>query len=332
MPWFCCHRLDEELVRQGRQHYMNRRDSAVESLTTARGFSSIQAARLQSYSDAPDDAPEGTSATPSVCEGLASALQEEEEAGVGGGVELEKDHGEECQGPSNGGLPNGRALGGAAGASPDPLRSNKGKSSSSTKSASKSSCKNRSQSTVPRIPCGMGVQAARRLSRDSCEKSLNGRPSSGPLLQENHIGHTLEGAGGEARRVSGVRTHPLEEGIVPAPRCSTPARSHPLQEDTEEAPLRPSSSCRGPRGSTSAPRSTSPPVLCHNKIFPQHTGTPPSGGEGQPISWGHSPYPSFLPQPREGAGRGQQEGTSVECEVHPFMQDPPPSPTESTML
>ncbi|XP_045130310.1 uncharacterized protein LOC123515600 isoform X2 [Portunus trituberculatus] len=324
------HGLDEELVRQGRQHYMNRRDSAVESLTTARGFSSIQAARLQSLAD---DAADGTSH--SGCEGIAGALQEDGEACVGGGVGLERDQGE----ASCAGLPNGRALGGAAGAAgtgPEPFRSNKGKSSSSTKSASKSSCKNRNQSAVPKIPCGMGVQGVRRLSRDSSDNSPIGRPSSVPPLLENHVAHAPEGQGCESQRGSGLRSHPLEEGITSTPRCSTPTRSHPLQDDPEEAALRPSSLSRGSRreasrGTTAAPHSTSPPVLCHNKIFPQHGGTG-SGMEDQSASWGHTPFPSFLPQPREGAGRGQQAGTTVECQVHPFLQDAPPSPTESTML
>ncbi|KAK8399567.1 hypothetical protein O3P69_003555 [Scylla paramamosain] len=77
------HGLDEELVRQGRQHYMNRRDSAVESLTTARGFSSIQAARLQSLAD---DAADGTSH--SACEGIAGALQEDGRGMCGRGCRI----------------------------------------------------------------------------------------------------------------------------------------------------------------------------------------------------------------------------------------------------
>lgn len=243
---------------------------------------------------------------------------------------------------TNAGLPNGRALGGGAGAagagsggSAEPLRSNKGKSSSSTKSASKSSYKNRGLGAVGAgLPYGMGVPA-RRLSRDAGDKFLPARPSSGTALLENHVGHGVPSSGGgEARQSTSRRGHGVQETTGPAsPRCPPRARNNPPPVETAEAASRPASRGRGSR--RESPRPASPPVVCHNKIFPQHArGTSPAReGQGQAASWGHNPHPSFLPLPREVPGRAPQEAAAaLECQVHPLLQDPPPSPTESTML
>ncbi|XP_050723096.1 uncharacterized protein LOC127001905 isoform X2 [Eriocheir sinensis] len=350
--------LDEELVRQGRQHYMNRRDSAVESLTTARGFSSIQTARMQNY-DGPEEAAADSGSPTSTSQGPGSSTQE---AGAGpcgdAGAGTLKDQVEGAAATTSAGLPNGRALGGGAGAGVgggvEPPRSNKGKSSSSTKSASKSSYKNRGMGAVGSgQSCGMGVPA-RRLSRDACDKFLPAKTSSGAALLENHVGHGVNGGGGggdgggssgwsdgcgggdgvEAQRSTGQRGHGVQEAGGPgSPRCPTLARRYPPQEEAAEA--EPRIANHGRESRREVPRPASPPMVCHNKILPQHAGgtSPVREGQGQAASLSHNPYPSFLPPPTEVPGRAKRKAASaLECKVHPFLQDPPPSPTESTML
>lgn len=356
-----CGRLDEELMRLGRQHYMARRDSTVDSLPSVKGLSCIQTAKLQNDS----------------MEASVSEVMEEEVPSSSGDAQewlpnlqhqsIEIDNlpdpkpegeGSAC---SKAVVPNGRTRSEAPCVVVKETKSFKD-DSSSTKPGSKNNCvKSKSDNTVPKEICDSVVvpKIHSKNRREGQQRSRHSRATSrsplppAPTIQENHVdcvieielqgglvitktpgdfhdairGHSTPSTGHRvvSKSISGGRNCVPQEDVV-EPVSRTP--NFPLGPRRE--------SCRGP----SIPRTISPPLLCHNKVFPQHGMASPvrdhTRSASSPVgSWGHGPHQALLQQQQQ-QETGEScptalRGVTAECQVHPHSQDLP-SPTESTML
>ncbi|XP_042237492.1 uncharacterized protein LOC121876461 isoform X2 [Homarus americanus] len=342
------HRLDEELVRLGRQHYMARRDSTVDSLASIKGFSSIHAAKMQN-------------------EALEASVCEEEVAGGSGdarmmlsvlqqlsseseGVPTQDAEGEGSSSPRVV-VPNGRTHLEASCIIVKEANKSCKDDSSSTKQVSKSNCvKSKSQSSVPKNICDSVVVVPKTYSRERRESHHRSRHSharsrspqpSAPLLQANHVDHTSEIelqmgsviANTPVENSGNIGTHAFHGGDHRVfCKSNSGGKRCTAEEDTDDPSGRASNFPPGPRREScrgsNTPRTASPPMLCHNKVFPQHDMSSPV--RDRTTTWGHGPLPGAQ-QEMGGMRPTALQGVTAECQVHPHTQDPP-SPTESTML
>ncbi|KAG7160285.1 Retinal guanylyl cyclase 2-like [Homarus americanus] len=340
--------LDEELVRLGRQHYMARRDSTVDSLASIKGFSSIHAAKMQN-------------------EALEASVCEEEVAGGSGdarmmlsvlqqlsseseGVPTQDAEGEGSSSPRVV-VPNGRTHLEASCIIVKEANKSCKDDSSSTKQVSKSNCvKSKSQSSVPKNICDSVVVVPKTYSRERRESHHRSRHSharsrspqpSAPLLQANHVDHTSEIelqmgsviANTPVENSGNIGTHAFHGGDHRVfCKSNSGGKRCTAEEDTDDPSGRASNFPPGPRREScrgsNTPRTASPPMLCHNKVFPQHDMSSPV--RDRTTTWGHGPLPGAQ-QEMGGMRPTALQGVTAECQVHPHTQDPP-SPTESTML
>ncbi|KAK3854129.1 hypothetical protein Pcinc_039373 [Petrolisthes cinctipes] len=354
-------RLDEELIRQGRQHYMSRRDSGVESLITAKGFSSIQAAKMQSDPIEGVFLEGGEEWAATSCSTGNSLMTPP--TGLGHmDTQLDADLsplGEDDQLPnfvSKTETINDRTSSENLCTVVKEGRKNSKDKGNSTKSSSKSDCvQNKSQSTVPKVMRDSGV-VPRKKSRERCDihqmdKQTSGVskstvPSEG-AIRENHIG-----IGSEIELDTSyycdvtLRNHTSAEGAhLLMSKSNSVRRSHPPSEDTDEVTARTSSVSLGPRQEFHRgpiiSRTASPPLLCHNKVFPQYgTAASPvrectrSSITSPAGSWGQGPRMPWQQQQHQevvGTRPTTLQGVTIEYQVHSNPHDLP-SPTESTML
>lgn len=331
----------------------------MESLITAKGFSSIQAARMQSEPRegkllegeeewAATSCSTGNSLmTPPTGLGIMDSLAD---------ADLSP-HGEDDQLPNfvaNTETMNDRTSSENSCTVVKEVRKNSKDKGNSTKSSSKSECvQNKSQSTVPKVMRDSGV-VPRKKSRERCDfhhqmdKQTSGvSKSTVPLegaIRENHIslGSEIELDTSYYCDVT-LRNHTSAEGLHK--KSNSLHRSHPPSEDTDELAPRTSSFSLGPRQDFHRgpiiSRTASPPLLCHNKVFPQYgtaaspvrectrsTITSPAG------SWGHGlsmPWQQQQHQEVVGTRPTTLQGVTIEYQVHSNPHDLP-SPTESTML
>ncbi|XP_064120468.1 uncharacterized protein LOC135225163 isoform X1 [Macrobrachium nipponense] len=344
--------LDEELIRLGRQHYMNRRDSTVESLTGIKGFSSIHAAKMQTD---PQEAcssvmAEAERASCSSVNEFLPRLPTVQQNSSESEECLQSDHEPKAGEPSysDSSMPNGRTQ-----KEPPNIvvkesnTSAKDVKSSSTKSVSKSNCiRSKSDNAMPKKEVCDSVAVPKMNSKDQHVRhkrsaSRPSVPSTGVV--QNHIPQVpvIELQGRTVISKTSVscpdtprnRAVPASSHRVVSKSNSADSRSHIGPEELEEMVVRGSSCSPGPRRESC--RGSSPPLLCHNKIYP-HQGGPvsPIRDLNRPLA---NPGDSWRPHQRQqetGVPSGKPtslHGMTAECEVHPCNVDPP-SPTESTML
>ncbi|XP_071536423.1 LOW QUALITY PROTEIN: uncharacterized protein [Panulirus ornatus] len=353
--------LDEELMRLGRQHYMARRDSTVDSLPSIKGLSCIQTAKLQNDSVEAsvsevmeEDVPNSSGDVKEIMFNLQHQILETDN------IPKQEPEGEESA-CSKAVVSNGRTCLVAPCLVVKETKSFKD-DSSSTKPGSKSNCvKSKGENTVSKELCDSVVVPkinskdkweGHQLSRHSCATSRSPLPPA-PTIQENHVDCVIEielQGGLVITKTPGdfngaIRGHSTPStGHRVVPKSNSGGRNCVSQEDSVEPASRAPNfslgprreSCRGP----SMPRTVSPPLLCHNKVFPQHGVASPVRDHTRSVSshvgsWGHDLHQALL-QHQQQQEMGEScptalRGVTAECQVHPHSQDPP-SPTESTML
>ncbi|XP_069196091.1 retinal guanylyl cyclase 2 [Procambarus clarkii] len=350
--------LDEELVRLGRQHYMARRDSTVDTLTSVKGFSSIHAAKMQNEAleasvselndqDIPGSSGEAQKRLPVTIQ--QQSIEKED-------ISNQESKGEKQVSPEAV-VPNGRTH------SEVPyivIKESKGSNdeSSSTKPISKINCvKSKSQSTVPKNICDNVVvpktqfrdkRGCYHQKRQSRARSRSPQPPA-YAIQMNHIDHAseMELQVGAAITITPGDNHDFNRSHAspgasyrvflknsPDGRCT---EDHD-DESSTRTPNFPLGSRRESNRGPSMPRTASPPMLCHNKVFPQLGMATLARDPTRPTTssagtWSHGALPGIQPQQQELGGMHPTalRGVTAECQVHPHTQDPP-SPTESTML
>ncbi|XP_068230068.1 uncharacterized protein [Palaemon carinicauda] len=343
--------LDEELIRLGRQHYMSRRDSTVESLTGIKGFSSIHAAKMQID---PQEAcssvmAEAERASCSSVNEFLPRLPTVQQNSSESEECLQSDHVRKAGEPSHSdsSMPNGRTQKEPPNVVVKENNSAKDIKSSSTKSVSKSNCiRSKSDNVMPKKEVCDSVAVPKMNSKDQHVRhkrsaSRPSLPSTGVV--QNHIPQVpvieLQGRTVISRTPVSCPDTPRNRAVpasshrVVSKSNSADTRRHMGQEELEEMVVRGSSCSPGPRRESC--RGSSPPLLCHNKIYP-HQGVPVSPIRDLNRSL-VSPGDSWRPHQRQqetGISSGKPtslRGVTAECEVHPCNVDPP-SPTESTML
>lgn len=215
-------------------------------------------------------------------------------------------------------------------------------------------CRVRSASLKGRdCPAPRGPQARERrdsqgrgVGRHSARAAHRSPSLPAAAVWENHVSCAGAAAEQQTRRQEPVPAPRARGGSAPLPRglVKTNSAGRCGRASSQEEAV--SAEEALPRASSAGPSRTSPPpLICHNKVYPQRAAPPaqpPPTRQGMD-SWGgrrsavHPRAPP--PDARRGSGRPSSlRGVTAECEVHP--PQPPhlshpldaPSPTESTML
>ncbi|KAK7076175.1 Retinal guanylyl cyclase 1 [Halocaridina rubra] len=344
--------LDEELIRLGRQHYMNRRDSSVDPLSSIKGFSSIHAAKMQTdpqeacstvMAEA-ERALSGSSGsdTRTRLPNLQQKSSESEEE-----VKSEADLKVEGHDNTKSSLSNERTRRESSCVVVKEKVYTKSSKRSSTKSLSKSNCvRSKSDHAVPKrdiSDCSVVLKAHSKNKHLRHTRSAPRTSVSSVGVVQNHISQIpvfeLKGRALTSRTPVSCPETPQSRSVSSSSHRmlsksnSAGHKSHVSLEDTEENIVRGSSCPPGPRRESA--RASSPPLICHNKIYP-HKGdvVSPVKDRSRPISTQGDSWKNHNRQqePEVSSGRPTSlRGVTAECEVHPHNVDLP-SPTESTML